>query len=92
MNISNGLTPREEQIIAMLADGDICKTIADKLGLSHRTVEAHVFNLRMALGAKTIGHAVAIWLRSKAGADRASYFGPYSVNIEFAPVERPFFQ
>ena len=39
------LSKREEQIITMLNDGMVNKDIADALGISVRTIEAHRFNI-----------------------------------------------
>lgn len=40
------LTPREKQISHWVVNGYSCKQIARELGLSHRTVEVHVANLK----------------------------------------------
>ena len=39
------LTPREREVVKMLAEGNSVKAIAGRLGLSAKTVEAHKFNL-----------------------------------------------
>ncbi|MEY2413422.1 MAG: two-component system, NarL family, response regulator NreC [Acidobacteriaceae bacterium] len=39
------LTPREREVIKMLAEGNSVKSVAALLGLSVKTVEAHKFNL-----------------------------------------------
>ena len=39
------LTPREREVIKMIAEGNSVKEIANLLGLSIKTVEAHKFNL-----------------------------------------------
>ena len=39
------LTPREREVIRMIAEGNSAKRIASLLGLSVKTVEAHKFNL-----------------------------------------------
>jgi FixJ family two-component response regulator len=39
------LTPREQEVMTMLVDGDSSKTIADKLHISTRTVEDHRANI-----------------------------------------------
>jgi two-component system response regulator NreC len=39
------LTPREREVIKMLAEGNSVKEIASLLGLSTKTIEAHKFNL-----------------------------------------------
>jgi DNA-binding NarL/FixJ family response regulator len=39
------LTPREREVIKLLAEGNSVRKAADLLGLSAKTVEAHKFNL-----------------------------------------------
>ena len=39
------LTPREREVIKLLAEGHSVRKVADMLGLSAKTVEAHKFNL-----------------------------------------------
>ena len=36
------LTPRQRQVLALLADGQANKTIASRLGVQENTVEVHV--------------------------------------------------
>ena len=38
----NHLTPSEQRVIALLTEGLSNRAIADKLVLSHRTVECHI--------------------------------------------------
>ncbi len=44
------LTPREEEIVKLLAEGHSVKECAQRLGVSAKTVEAHKFNLMRKLG------------------------------------------
>jgi DNA-binding NarL/FixJ family response regulator len=39
------LTPREKEVLKMLAEGNSVKEVACQLNLSVKTVEAHKFNL-----------------------------------------------
>jgi two-component system, NarL family, response regulator NreC len=39
------LTPRELQVLKMIAEGNSVREIADQLGLSNKTVDTHKFNL-----------------------------------------------
>ena len=41
----SSLTPREREVVKMIAEGNSAKNIAGKLGLSVKTIEAHRFNL-----------------------------------------------
>jgi len=44
------LTPREKEVLKMLAEGNSVKEVANQLDLSVKTVEAHKFNLMRKLG------------------------------------------
>jgi two-component system response regulator NreC len=41
----SALTPREREVVKMIAEGNSAREIASLLGLSVKTVEAHRFNL-----------------------------------------------
>ena len=59
MKTPKELTPREREIVKLLAEENSVKDIAQKLKLSHRTVEAHKFNLMKKLGIhSTVGLAL----------------------------------
>jgi DNA-binding CsgD family transcriptional regulator len=47
---ADGLTPRESEILALLAEGQSNQQIADSLVLSVRTVERHISNIYEKLG------------------------------------------
>jgi DNA-binding NarL/FixJ family response regulator len=47
------LTARQREILQRLAEGSSAKEIALSLGISHRTVEFHKYQLMEALGVKT---------------------------------------
>jgi two-component system nitrate/nitrite response regulator NarL len=46
------LTPREVEIVRMLARGECSKDIARELNLSHKTVECHRHNAAHKLGTR----------------------------------------
>jgi DNA-binding NarL/FixJ family response regulator len=54
-----GLTPRERQVLALLAEGLSNRQIAQRLVRSERTVEKHVAGLLDKLGVATRGEAAA---------------------------------
>jgi DNA-binding CsgD family transcriptional regulator len=60
----SALTPREREIIALLAEGLNAEEVARRLIISPLTVRTHVRNAKEKLGARTMGHAIAIVLRS----------------------------
>jgi DNA-binding NarL/FixJ family response regulator len=55
---TENLTPRELEILELLAHGDLCKEIADKLGLSLRTVHTHLKNIYEKLHVRSRTQAV----------------------------------
>jgi two-component system, NarL family, response regulator YdfI len=57
------LTPRERQVLSMLADGLGNKTIAARLTISDHTVKAHVAAIFEKLGVSTRAEAAALGLR-----------------------------
>jgi DNA-binding NarL/FixJ family response regulator len=58
------LTPREQEILAMLAEGLPNKSIAARLGISDHTVKTHLEAIFDKLGASTRAEAVARAVRS----------------------------
>jgi DNA-binding NarL/FixJ family response regulator len=53
-----GLTPRERQVLGLLGEGHTMQRIATLLGISPRTVEAHVAKIYRKLGVRTRVQAV----------------------------------
>lgn len=60
---SVALSPREAEILGMLAEGLGNKIIAARLGISEHTVKTHVASVFAKLGAETRAEAVAIGVR-----------------------------
>ena len=56
------LTPRERQIVEMLAAGYTGEQIAQQLVLSPETVQKHVHNAKRKVGAETRAHLIALTL------------------------------
>ena len=54
------LTPRERQVLRMVAAGDTGQDIASELVLSPETVSTHMRNIREKLGARSRAHALAV--------------------------------
>jgi DNA-binding NarL/FixJ family response regulator len=61
--ISEALTPRELQVLRMLADGLGNKEIAQQLGISDHTAKFHVAQILAKLGATSRAEAVALGIR-----------------------------
>ncbi|KQN74427.1 helix-turn-helix transcriptional regulator [Devosia sp. Leaf64] len=59
------LTPREKEVIALSAEGLTSVEIAERLGLSARTVNQHVDNVAEKLGTKNRAHTVAEAVRHR---------------------------
>jgi len=57
------LTPRELDVIGLLARGLTSEETAQLLGVSPYTVKKHAYWIRLKLGARNTAHAVAIGLR-----------------------------
>jgi DNA-binding NarL/FixJ family response regulator len=57
------LTPREREVMALLAEGLKGSQVAKRLGISPDTVRTHVENAMEKLEARTRVHAIAIALR-----------------------------
>jgi DNA-binding NarL/FixJ family response regulator len=56
----DGLTPREREVLALLARGASNRAIAEALVISEKTVEVHVSNILGKLGATSRTHAAAL--------------------------------
>lgn len=57
------LTPREVDVLRLIAKGNANKIIAAELSLTEETVKSHIRNILSKLGAKDRTHAVAIGLK-----------------------------
>jgi DNA-binding NarL/FixJ family response regulator len=57
------LTPREADVLRLIAGGNANKEIASQLGLTEETVKSHVKNILPKLGANDRTHAVTIALK-----------------------------
>jgi DNA-binding NarL/FixJ family response regulator len=59
----DALTPREVEVLRLVAGGNANKEIAAQLSLTEETVKSHIRNILAKLGANDRTHAVAIGLR-----------------------------
>jgi PAS domain S-box-containing protein len=56
------LTPREREVLGLVAQGQTSAEIADRLGISPNTVDVHTANILGKLRARTRAHAIALAL------------------------------
>lgn len=56
------LSDRERQVVALLADGRLCKEAALELGLSYESVKGYAKRARQKLGAKNTPQMVAMFV------------------------------
>lgn len=54
------ITPRQHQVLQLIAAGHTDREIAEQLGMGLRTVYSHTEHIRWALGARNRAHAVTI--------------------------------
>ena len=59
------LTPREREVMKLLAEGNTVREAAVKLGVSSKTVEAHKFNLMRKLDIHNKAQLVTVAIRKK---------------------------
>ena len=62
---SFNLTLREKDVLRLLSDGLSYKMVADKLGISYFTVNAHIKKIYEKLHVHSLGEAVSIALKNK---------------------------
>ena len=53
------LTPRESEVLELVANGLSAKEVAHQIGIAPRTVERHIENVRMKMRARNRAHMVA---------------------------------
>ncbi len=57
------VSPRQEQILSLIAEGCCDKEIARQLGMSARTVDSHLQRLYVRYGVHTRAAVIAKWLQ-----------------------------
>lgn len=58
-----GLTPRERQVLELVAEGRTSKEIGEVLHISRRTVDVYRTHLRLKLGVRNVAEMVMAALR-----------------------------
>lgn len=59
------LTPREREVLDLVVEGEANKVIANRLGVSQRTVEVHRARVMEKMQADSLAHLVRLVLRSR---------------------------
>jgi DNA-binding CsgD family transcriptional regulator len=67
--MSIGVSPRQEDVLRLIADGYSDKEIAARLGLRQRTVRTHLERLFARHGVHNRAGVLALWLRSQVVGD-----------------------
>jgi DNA-binding NarL/FixJ family response regulator len=62
--ISNPLSPKENEVLALLAEGLSYKMVADKLGVSYSTVNTHGKRIYEKLHISSLGEAIAYYYKN----------------------------
>lgn len=62
--IDNPLSPKETQVLSLLADGLSYKMVADKLGVSYSTVNTHAKRIYEKLHISSLGEAIAFYYKN----------------------------
>ena len=60
LEMTHPITGRHAEIIRLIAEGLTSKQIADRLGISPRTVEAHRFNLMRRLRVRNVAELLRV--------------------------------
>ena len=63
-DVSFGLSPREREVLVLLAQGKSNPEIAEVLSISRKTVAVHVSNILGRLGVESRSAAVAVAIRT----------------------------
>jgi DNA-binding NarL/FixJ family response regulator len=58
------LTPRETEVLQLIADGLLTKQIAQRLHVSQETIKSHIVNIVFKLDATNRTHAATIGVRA----------------------------
>jgi len=62
--IDNPLSPKENQVLAHLAEGLSYKMVADKLGVSYATINTHAKHIYEKLHISSLGEAIAYYYKN----------------------------
>jgi|SRR5580698_7283820 BlaI family penicillinase repressor len=65
ISVHNGVTKREREVLQLLAEGQSTKAIAEQLGISRRTVEAHRLHITTKLKMRSIAELTKYAIRER---------------------------
>jgi DNA-binding CsgD family transcriptional regulator len=81
------LSPRERDVIELIAVGGTYQEVADALSISIHTVHYHVTRLIYRLGAKNCTHAVALWTRARVTEELRAVPAPF-MKVDVPPMSK----
>ncbi len=64
INIKNPLSPKETEVLSLLAEGLSYKMVADKLGVSYTTINTHTKRIYEKLHIQSLGEAIAYYYKN----------------------------
>jgi pimeloyl-ACP methyl ester carboxylesterase/DNA-binding CsgD family transcriptional regulator len=65
-DVPTGLTPRQREVAALLAEGRTNREVAELLGITERSAESHVERIRLRLGFRSRSQVAAWYVASEA--------------------------
>jgi DNA-binding NarL/FixJ family response regulator len=65
LRVTPRLTPRERQVLSLVAHGYTSRQIGEKLGISPRTAETHRVNIGRRLGIRNVAQMVRYAIENK---------------------------
>ena len=77
------LTPREERVIQLLADGVCRLDVASRLGINETDVDYHMKKIRKKLGAASNVRAAVIWIQQQRSSESLDHPSPDSLLRDF---------
>ena len=64
INIKNPLSPKETEVLSLLAEGLSYKMVADRLGVSYTTINTHTKRIYEKLHIQSLGEAIAYYYKN----------------------------
>jgi DNA-binding CsgD family transcriptional regulator len=86
------LTPREQEILVLVARGLSAKEIAGQIGIAPRTVEGHIDTVRLKVRARNKAHMVTQAVRAgvlKIGPGGLNGHGVDGISLSIGSTDKP---